>query len=147
MKRMIIAGFGPVGRAVADSLAGRGIDITLVDTNPETVRSQSRLGRSIIHGDATDPDILVAAGVGSASAIVITVPDPDTALRACRAARALSPGIFIATRTGHLRQAMHAHQVGVDSITIEEIATAEAMARVVADRLGARGHRLCEGAD
>lgn len=147
MKRMIIAGYGPVGRAVADSLAGRGVHITLVDTNPGTVRAQTLLGRDIIHGDATDPEVLTAAGVRDADAIIITIPDPEAAIRACRAARDLSPSIFIATRTGHLSQAIQAHQVGADSVTIEEIATAEAMARAVTARLATLGRLPCEGAD
>src|SRR5205814_6114136 len=45
----IVAGFGPVGRAVADKLERHGVRITVVELNPRTVEKQQILGRTIVY--------------------------------------------------------------------------------------------------
>ncbi|HBU42463.1 MAG TPA: hypothetical protein DEB57_06230, partial [Microbacterium sp.] len=60
-KRVVIAGFGPVGRVVADRLAATGFLITIVEINPETVRKQSSIGRRVIFGDITNEEVLHSA--------------------------------------------------------------------------------------
>lgn len=147
MQRVIIAGFGPVGRALADALSRHGVPFTIVETNAETVRAQQALGRHAVHGDATDPDTLRAAGIADAAAIAITIPDSDAALEACRTARSLAPDAYIAARVAHMSQAMLARQFGADSVTVEEIATAEALADSVSRVLASTRQHLAEGAD
>lgn len=147
MKRVIIAGFGPVGRALADELSRRGVPFTIVEMNPETVRAQHALGRSAVLGDATDPGVLRKAGIDGATALAITVPDAGTALEACRTARALAPDLHIAARVPHMSQAMLAREMGADSVTVEELATAHALATSVAGLLAPPRHLVTEGAD
>ena len=131
MQHVIIAGFGPVGRVLADALQKDGMPFTVIEMNTATVRSQRSLGRSIVHGDATDPDALEAAGIADALALVITIPDPEIATRICRLARSLAPSALIAIRTRHLSEANVAKQLGADITVVEEIETAKAMATVV----------------
>jgi CPA2 family monovalent cation:H+ antiporter-2 len=148
MHHVIIAGYGPVGRTLADELAERNIPITILDTNPQTVRTQQSLGRAAVRGDATDPDALHAAGIRRAGALAITIPDAATAIDACAVARSLAPDLYIIVRTSHLSQATRAIQNGADSVTVEEIAAAEALARTVRERmLLPRVEQVCEGAD
>ncbi len=146
-QRVIIAGFGPVGRALADELSRRHVPFTIIEANPQTVRAQQALGRHAVHGDATDPAVLRQAGIDRASALAITIPDPDAALRACRAARSLAPGIHITARVTHMSQAMLAHEAGADSVTVEELATAQALAESFTDLLPRPRHLIAEGAD
>lgn len=148
MHHVIIAGFGPVGRTLADELAERNVPVTILDTNPQTVRTQQTLGRTAIRGDAMDPDALRAAGIHRAAALAITIPDAATAIDACAVARFLAPELYIIVRTNHLSQATRAIQNGADSVTVEEIAAAEALVRTVRERvLLPRVEQVCEGAD
>lgn len=133
--RVIIAGYGPVGRALAEQFARHKVPFIVVDTNPATARSQKRLGISVLCGDATDPAVLRSAGGETAAAIAITIPDGEEAIRACAAARGLSSTMHIAARTTFLSQGRGALRAGADSITVEDIATAESMAREVESRL------------
>ncbi len=131
-RKVIIAGYGPVGRALAEELVRQGVPFTVVDTNPETARKQEGLGVPALCGDITDPAVLRAAGLEDAAAIAITIPDGNEAVRACAAARGISPSVYIAVRTNFLSQGLGALRAGANSITVEEIATANGMAGEVA---------------
>jgi Trk K+ transport system NAD-binding subunit len=138
---VIIAGFGPVGRTLADELTKCGVAITVVDTNAETIRRQEDIGIPVLCGDITDPAVLRSAGIEMAAALAITIPDGAEAVRACAVARALSPDVHISVRTTFLSQGLAAMRAGANSITVEEIATANALARVVAQQLTGKPHR------
>jgi Kef-type K+ transport system membrane component KefB len=134
----IIAGFGPVGRAVADTLEKRGVIVTVIELNPRTVEKQHAMGRSIVYGDAGNPEVLHKAGLDRAEAIVLTMPDEEAVLRACRIIRQIKPEIFIAARLNVLSKALQAMQQGADHTVVEELATAEAMSRQVIIKLEQR---------
>ncbi|MFI4872659.1 MAG: cation:proton antiporter [Phycisphaerales bacterium JB061] len=135
-KRVVIAGFGPVGRVVADRLAATGFQITIVEINPETVRKQSSIGRRVIFGDITNEEVLHSAGVASADAVLLTMPDDEAVLRATRHIRELNTECFVAARTHYLSGAFLAKEAGADRVTVEEMATADAMAAQVHEAFG-----------
>lgn len=134
-RRVIIAGYGPVGRAVADRLEDEGVACTIIELNPTTVRMQTQLGRPIVFGDASNVEVLESAGVIDCDAVILTIPDDEAVLRACQAIRSVAPDVFIAARTDFLSQAMLASGFGADLVTVDEIATAEVMQREVLKRL------------
>lgn len=138
---VIIAGFGPVGRALADRFDVRKIPYVVVELNPTTVAKQTTIGRRIVYGDVTSVEVLESAGVHGADAVVLTIPDEDAVLRACQSIRRLAPAAFIAARTNYLSQAFRAAQLGADHVTIEEVVTAQAMEREVLAKLEARARR------
>lgn len=136
--RVVVGGFGPVGRAVADRLAQEGIAITIIEMNAETVRTQAKLGRRVVFGDVGSPEVLESAGVQDADALVLTIPDESATFRACQAARKLAPDLFIAVRTSYVGRGLAARSVGADYVTVDELATAEAMQKEIITRLEAR---------
>ncbi|MDX2116327.1 MAG: cation:proton antiporter [Planctomycetota bacterium] len=131
VRHAIIAGFGLVGRAVADELKRLGVTYTVVDLNPATFRTQTRLGRQIVFGDVSNPDVLETAGVAHAELLVLTIPDEESVLRACKIARELKPDIFIIARTNFVSQGVVAAGMGADGVVVEEMATAREMEIVV----------------
>ncbi len=137
-RRVIIAGYGPVGRSLAEDLLASGVLITVVELNPRTVERQTRLGRTVVYGDITNPEVLDSAGVRDADAVVLTIPDDETTVRACGTIRTLAPDIFIAARAGFLSSMLAAKAQGADCVIVEEIATAQAMKREVMERLRER---------
>jgi CPA2 family monovalent cation:H+ antiporter-2 len=136
--RAIVAGFGPVGRAVADKLERAGVRITVVELNARTVEKQQTLGRTIVYGDVANPEVLERAGIREADAVILTVPDEEAVLRACRFIRLAKPDVFIAARLSALSKALQAMQLGADHTVVEEMATAEAMAAEVVIKLQQR---------
>lgn len=136
--RIIVAGFGPVGRHMVDRFRSMGMRVAVIDLNPRTIEKQTSLGRDVVYGDATNPDVLESAGIESADAFIVTIPDEDAMIRACAVARSLRPNMFIASRANYLSRALLARQAGADEVTVEEIATAEVMERQVIEALQRR---------
>lgn len=135
---VIIAGFGVVGRNLAEHFAAAGIPYVVVELNPSTVIKQQKLGRRFIFGDIANPDVLESAGVQAAEAVIITIPDDEAVLRACRTIRQMAPKVFIAARTTYLSRAIAATEMGADYVCVEEVVTAQDMARQVMERLARR---------
>ncbi|MBL8764398.1 MAG: cation:proton antiporter [Phycisphaerae bacterium] len=138
---VIIAGYGLVGRSVADRLEVEGIPYAVVDLNPSTIETQRRLGRSVHYGDISNPEVLESAGVRTADAVIVTFPDDEAVLRACRAVRSIAPEVFIAVRTSFLSNAFVASSLGADHATVAEVAMAEAMSKQVIEQITRRAQR------
>ena len=64
------------------------------------------------------------------------MPDDEAVLRATRHIRDLNSKCFIAARTHYLSGAFLAKEAGADHVTVEEMATAEAMAKQVHENFG-----------
>jgi voltage-gated potassium channel Kch len=75
--------------------------------------------------------VLESAGLERADAVILTMPDEEAMLRACRVVRTMRPDIFIAARANALSRALQAMQLGADHAVVEEMVTAEAMASQV----------------
>ena len=143
---VIVAGYGPVGRDIAERLVHGGWAVSIIDLNPKTVLKQTSLGRSIVYGDMRNPEVLEAAGVHEAEAIVLTVPDDASAIAACRVIKSMNPSMLIAARTSFLSQAMQARENGAEIVVIEEVVTADGLSRDVMSALKSRlAKRKVEG--
>jgi CPA2 family monovalent cation:H+ antiporter-2 len=138
LRHVVIAGFGPVGRHLAARLSIQKISYTVIELNPSTVKRQSQLGKSIIYGDVTTPEVLESAGMRHADAFVLTIPDDDASHRAIAIARQLSPGVFIACRTSYLSGAFRAYEAGADHAVVEEVVTADAMEKQIFEKIQER---------
>ena len=78
---VLLAGFGRYGQIVARTLLSAGIKPTVIDHDADTVDSARRFGFKVHFGDASQPDLLHAAGVGQARAFVIAIDDAAQATR------------------------------------------------------------------
>ena len=133
-KHVIIAGYGPIGRLIAEEFRRAGIDHTVVELNPNTVQEQSRRGRPFIFGDVSNLAVLESAGIGNAAALILTIPDEEASLRTCAVARRREPDIFIAARTRVVSKRADLMEGGADHVTVDESAAADEMLRVAMDR-------------
>ena len=129
--RAIIAGYGLVGRAVADELKKSGVQITIVELNPATVRKQTELGRAIVFGDVSNPEVLENAGIHRADLLILTIPDEDSVLRACQSAKQIKPDVYVVVRATYVSQGIVAAGLGADGVVVEEMATAKEMERAI----------------
>lgn len=124
----VIAGFGPVGRAVAERLEHEGVPYSIIELNARTVQRQRELGRRALYGDASTHEVLESAGGDHASAVFITIPDDEAMLRICRTVKTMNPSAWVAVRADSLAKGIEAKTAGADEVVVEEISAAEAMA-------------------
>lgn len=134
-RRAIVAGYGPAGRLTAEQLQRAGFEVTIVELNLGTIERQLSLDKTVVYGDISSEAILRHVDIGSADALILTIPDAEATARACEVARQLNPGIFIAARASFLSDGMLVTQAGADHVVVDEIITAEAMRSAVVDRL------------
>lgn len=76
---VLVIGFGRVGQFVSQFMLARGVDVTIIDSSPDMIRSAARFGVKIYYGDGTRRDVLIAAGADKAEVICICVDDREAA--------------------------------------------------------------------
>ena len=130
-RHVVIGGYGPIGRLVAEGLHAAGIHYTIVEVNPGTVQQQSRRGESIVYGDVSNVEVLKSAGLEHADALVITIPDEEAVLHTCAVARRLAPNLIITARTRTAGRASAAAARGADHVISDETAAADAIQKTV----------------
>jgi CPA2 family monovalent cation:H+ antiporter-2 len=118
-KRVLVVGYGPAGQHVVCLLQEQKVPFLVMDMNPDTVAA-NRQRLPIELGDATQREVLHHAGVGQSLAVVITIPDPATALLVCDAAQRLAPGVPIVARSRYHMYAQRLSEAGADCVADEE---------------------------
>lgn len=84
---IIILGAGQVGTSLAELLAQENNNVTVVDLNQSHLqRLQDRLDIRTINGHASDPDILLQAGLEEADMLIAATQVDDTNIVACQLA-------------------------------------------------------------
>jgi len=78
---VIIAGYGRVGRILANLIREENAEIIAIDTNPKRIRQCRKDGIDALFGDAGRIDMLKKAGIDRAAQFIVTVDDPDKAER------------------------------------------------------------------
>ena len=98
-RHVIVCGYGRTGQRLAHLLEEERIDVVALDIDSERVRGAAAAGESVVYGDASRHETLVAAGIARASALVITFADTALALRILHHARSLNPALPVIVRT------------------------------------------------
>jgi monovalent cation:proton antiporter-2 (CPA2) family protein len=120
---VIIAGFGRVGRRVVRILQAGNIPYLAIDSNADRVLEGRREGFSVFYGDASQVDVLKAAGAEQAGVLVCTLDQAVPAMRLVNILRQHYPDISIHAR-GHDWQ--HCEQLLKAGATIAISETLEA---------------------
>jgi voltage-gated potassium channel len=94
----IICGFGRVGRQVARDLRAAGARYVVVDDNPENRELAAGIGVRFIEGEATEDEVLRAAGIMRARGIIACVDSDADNIFITLSARQLRPDIAIVAR-------------------------------------------------
>ncbi len=94
----IIAGFGRVGREASHELVSSGKRVVAIDLLDEHIEAAAERGYLRIKGDASDDDVLRAAGIERARGLITTTANDATNLYIVMSARLLAPNLFIISR-------------------------------------------------
>jgi len=107
-QRILLAGYGDSGQAAYELLSESGSQVTILDReHHEDVD---------ITGDASDPTVLEAAGIGDATAMLLTVGDDTTAIFTTLIARELNPDLHIVVRANDHEDVQKLYRAGADYV-------------------------------
>jgi CPA2 family monovalent cation:H+ antiporter-2 len=138
----VIVGYGPVGQTAARILKEFGVRPVVVDLNLDTVRSLTESGQLAVYGDATQREILEAAGIREAKYLLATVPEVLVRTVVILAAKDLNPKLRVFARARYLQERAWLEEVGATGVVTEEGETALGLAVLLLREVGANEERI-----
>lgn len=136
---VIVAGFGRVGRTVAELLASSNQPYVALDLATDRVLAARADGLPVYFADASRHEVLTAAGANRARAVVVTLDRPGTAERTVTALRQHFPNLPIYARA---RDHDHGNLLISEGATVAVPETVEASLQLGATVLRALGTPL-----
>jgi CPA2 family monovalent cation:H+ antiporter-2 len=98
-EHVIVCGYGRSGQSLARFLELEKIAVAALDADPLRVKEAAAAGESVSYGDATRREVLTAAGLARASALVVSFADPRAAQTILVHVRELRPDLPVIVRT------------------------------------------------
>ncbi|MEZ5801710.1 MAG: NAD-binding protein, partial [Nitratireductor sp.] len=68
---VLMIGFSRMGQVASQALLAGGVDVTIIDNNPEQIRNAARFGFRIYFGDGTRAEVLRLAGIEQAELVAV----------------------------------------------------------------------------
>ena len=119
--RVIIVGYGRVGRLVGEMVALHGLPFIAVDGDARLVRRERDAGAPVYYGDARRHDFLEKCGLGAARGLVVTLNDPRVAEEVVEAARAERADLTVVARARDAEHARRLYDLGATDAVPETI--------------------------
>ena len=140
--RAVVVGYGPIGKTVSRLLRDGGIEPVIIETNLDTAHRARNQGLRTLYGDAAHADILEAAGIDSAVALILSASTTEHTAEIIRIARKINPGLRIIARANYLREADAMRTAGAEAVFAGEGEVALAMTEHILGFLGATPEQM-----
>jgi CPA2 family monovalent cation:H+ antiporter-2 len=98
-EHVVLCGYGRVGQNIARVLESQGFEYIAVDLDLARVRPARQAGYPVIYGDSSDEDVLLACGISTASAVVVSFANPQVSVGIVRAVRMHRKDVPVLVRT------------------------------------------------
>ncbi len=134
--RVIIAGIGRFGQVVNRLVRMSGLSTVVLDADAGTIETMRRFGVKGFFGDPTRPELLEAAGLSTASVLVVAVDDKENATKIVRFARAQRPDLHIVARARDRVHVYELYQAGASDIVRETFDSSIRAGRYVLENMG-----------
>ncbi len=116
---VIIAGQGRFGQVVNRLLLSQNIKAVVLDHESTQIERLRPFGIKAFFGDPTRIDLLHAAGIMNAKALVVAIDQPDQAIKLVEIARSARPDIHIIARANDRFNVYELYRAGADDIVRE----------------------------
>jgi CPA2 family monovalent cation:H+ antiporter-2 len=134
--RIIVVGYGRVGRILGDILNKQDKPFIGIEIDPEAVRKARKAGQNLVYGDATQRAFLRKCGIADAPALVVTMHDAEAAEHVVTAARAERPDIPVIVRARDAAHAVRLFKLGASEVVREVLEASFEIASTVLQTLG-----------
>jgi len=130
--RLVIVGFGLIGRNVARAAKAAHIPYSVIEMNPDTVLRERENGEPILFGDASQEPVLEQGHVVESRVAVVAINDPVATRRVTEKIRQLNPEIHLIVRTRFIPEMKPLFDLGANEVIPEEFETSvEIFARIL----------------
>ena len=133
---MLIAGIGRFGQVVNRLVRTSGIPTVVLDSDMQTIETMRRFGVKGFFGDPSRPELLQAAGLGTAQVLVVAVDDRVNATNIVRYARQARPDIHIVARAVDRVHVYELYQAGANDTVRETFDSSVRAGRYVLENMG-----------
>lgn len=139
--QVIVLGFGRFGQVVGRLLMASKKRITVLERNISTVSLMRQYGYKVYYGDATQLDLLRAAGADNAKSIVVAFNDPEDAMKVVQLCQQNFPHLKILARARGRVEAHELLQAGVTQFSRETFSSALELGRKALMAIGMHPHQ------
>ena len=94
----IVCGYGRLGRPICAELIGTHSEFVVIEKNEDRIKQISDANMLYVHGDATNDDVLIQAGIKNARGLIAVLASDADNVYVTLSARELNNHIFIVTR-------------------------------------------------
>jgi glutathione-regulated potassium-efflux system ancillary protein KefC len=133
---VIVAGFGRFGQIVTRLLHANGIKTTLIDQSVDIVESVRKFSFKTYYGDASRRDILEAAGIAHARAVVLAIDDKEKSVAIAKEIKEFYPNVYIVPRAFDMLHAYEFLDIGITSFERETFDSALSVGVKILKHLG-----------
>ncbi len=133
---VIIAGIGRFGQVVNRLVRHSGISTVVLDADTGTIETMRRFGVKGFFGDPSRPELLEAAGLATASVLVVAVDDRAKANQIVTFARKSRPDLHIVARARDRVHVYELFQAGANDIVRETFDSSIRAGRYVLENMG-----------
>lgn len=111
---VLVIGFGRFGQIALQILLARGVNVSVIENNPDRIREAARFGFKVYYGDGTRLDILHTSGAARAQVILICVDDRRAISAIADLAQHEFPNARVLARSYDRGHSMELIRAGVD---------------------------------
>jgi CPA2 family monovalent cation:H+ antiporter-2 len=124
---VVLIGYGRVGRIVAGDLRDKQIPFVLIEEIRPAALQAREAGIEVIHGNATDPNVLQAGNIPGARCLLVAIPDAFEGGQVVAQAKTLNPVLPIIARSHSDEETEHLKKHGATKVIMGEHEIAIAM--------------------
>lgn len=118
-EHIIVCGYGRSGHSLAQFLLREGIPFVALDFDARHVRQAVLAGETVVYGDASKREVLMAAGLMRAKVLVVTYDDEHSALKILHHVKSARPGLSVVVRTADDSHVERLKQAGATEVVAE----------------------------
>ncbi|WP_279049162.1 glutathione-regulated potassium-efflux system protein KefC [Cedecea davisae] len=145
--RVIIAGFGRFGQIAGRLLLTSGVNVVILDHDPDHIETLRKFGTKVFYGDATRVDLLESAGAAGAEVLINAIDDPEANMQLTELAKEHFPHLQILARARDINHYIRLRQAGVEQPERETFESSLKIGRRALEGLGVGKYEARERAD
>lgn len=129
----VLLGYGDVGKSIVKVLSGGPFRFVVVDSNEKIF---DNVDFEYLIGDGSDEEILIEAGVKTASFVFVVLNDDTNVIFATLISRGLNPEVTIVARANSVKSIDKIYKAGADYVGSLSIVAGQMIAKMTANCIG-----------